>query len=183
MRQTDKEYAQALFLLASEESCVESTLADLRLIREVLSGEGEYIDFLASPAIPLRERLAAIDEAFSGGAGDYTVYFLKLLCEKGRIRSLFDAIDEFEALYKELSGRSCAVVTSAYELTEEQKASLVTKLEKTLKKGIDLIYVLDSSLIGGLKIELDGKVYDGTIKSRLRDVKDVMLDDATGRDQ
>ncbi|MBQ4067131.1 MAG: ATP synthase F1 subunit delta [Clostridia bacterium] len=179
MRQSDKEYARALFMLASEEGICNECLEDLCLIRRLLLEERAYVDLLSSPAIPLAERLSAIDEAFSGSIGEYTVYFLKLLCEKGRMRDIFDAIREYEALYKELSGRSTAVVISAAELSDEQKDALLARLERVTGKRIDFVWRLDPELIGGLRIEIDGKVYDGTLKSRLRDVKEVMMTDAT----
>ncbi len=179
MRQTDREYAEALFCLCVEEDICESALADMKNVREVFCENPEYSLLLASPAIPLSERLAAIDEAFSGRICEYCVYFLKLLCEKGRIHILLDAIDEFENLCTAYFGRITAYITSAVELTEEQKSALVEKLEKANKKIIVPVYKVDPAIMGGLLVEMDGRVYDGTLKSRLRDVKEVMLYDAT----
>ena len=183
MRQTDREYAEALFCLCVEEDICETALADMRIVREVFSENPEYSLLLSSPAISLTERLSAIDEAFEGKICEYCVYFLKLLCEKGRISVLLDSISEFESLCTVYSGRATATITSAVELSEKQKKALLEKLEKANNKIIVPTFRIDPAVMGGLLVEMDGRVYDGTLKSRLRDVKEVMLDDKTRRDQ
>ena len=75
---------------------------------------------------------------------------------------------------RECSGRCEAVVTSAIELDEAQKVRLVEKLNQLTEKKIDAVYLVDPALLGGVKIEVDSKTYDGTLLRRLRDVKDVM---------
>ena len=183
MRQTDREYAEALFSLCVEENVLETARSDMKTVKEVILENPEYSLLLASPAIPLSQRLAAIDEAFDGKICEYCVYFLKLLCEKGRIPVLLDSIREFEELCTAYQGRIEATITSAVVLSEEQKAALIEKLEKANNKIIVPTYKVDPEIMGGILVEMDGRVYDGTLKSRLRDVKEVMLYDTTQRDQ
>ena len=73
MRQTDREYAEALFSLCVEEDMCETALADMRTVRELILENPEYSLLLASPAIPLSERLSAIDDAFLGKICDSCV--------------------------------------------------------------------------------------------------------------
>lgn len=174
MMQLDKEYAAALFQLAVEEDACESYLQGLHQVQMAVMESPEYMEFLASPAIPLGERLGAIEEAFGKALPEHLVSFLKLLCENGRIRILVDCIKEFGRLVMAQSGRVAATVTSAIALSQEQQEALCQKLSKMTGKEIDPIYVVDPSLIGGLKIDIEGKTYDGSLKSRLRDVKDVI---------
>lgn len=179
MREADREYAEALFALAAEEGISEEILSDLHLVREAFSAEPEYTQLLSTPAIPVSERLSAIEEAFGSRVHEYCVYFLKLLCEKGRMHLLFDCIGEFEKIYLALKGRSTAHITSAVPLTEEQKQRLLEKLEKVTNKKIDPVYSVDPALVGGICVETDGTLYDGTLKRRLRDIKEVMMDEQT----
>ena len=65
-------------------------------------------------------------------------------------------------------------MTSALELTEEEKTKLSSGLEKRFRSTVEAEYVIDESLIGGILIEADGKVIDGSVRTRLRDIKDVM---------
>lgn len=175
MMQTDREYAEALFMLCAEENSIDEYQKALEMVRTLVEGNPEYIEFLSSPAIPLGERLAAIDEAFAKHLPEYILSFLKILCENSHIKSLENCIEEFEKLSRAFSNRSVANVTSAVPLTDEQKQKVCAKFEKLTGKSIDAFYTVDESLIGGLKIEIEGKTYDGSLKHRLSDVKDVII--------
>ncbi len=174
MIRNEREYAEALFALAAEESAVQEYQCALATLRQLLEENPDYIEFLASPATELSERLSAIDEAFEGRMPEYVVSFLKVLCGNGKIRILPDALDEFDKLALALSKRSVATIYSALPLTEGQKNALCQKLEGLTGKGIDPIYIINESLIGGVKIELDGKTFDGSIRHRLDEIKDVI---------
>ena len=174
MIQTEREYAEALFTLAVEENAVEEFLDSLVTLKQLFDENPDYIEFLNSPAIPLGERTASIDEAFDGKMPQYVVSFIKVLCENGKMRTILLCIDEFETLARAFSNRAIANVYSAVELSDEQKDAVCKKLEAITNKRIDPIYIIDESLIGGMKIEVDGKTFDGSIKHRLGDIKDVM---------
>ncbi len=169
----DKEYATALFQLAVEESQVEPYAAALKTVGDAVADAPAYLDFLSSPAVPLSERLSAIEEAF-GTLPRHVVSFLKLLCEQGHVRALPACITEFEQLVQAQSCRTAAVITSAVLLDESQKQSLCRKLEQMTGKGIDPLYNVDASLLGGVVVEMEGKIYDGSLKHRLHEIKDVM---------
>lgn len=175
MMQTDKEYAEALFMLALEEQKTDEYLDYLKVVRSLLEENADYIEFLASPAIPLKERKQAIEQAFGNNMSEYIVSFLKLLCQNGRIRILKDSIDEYSKLVLSVSNRAVVNIFSAIPLSDEQKKALCEKLEKSTGKSVEPMYIVDESLIGGIKIEIDGKTYDGSIKHRLYDIKDVII--------
>lgn len=175
MMQTDKEYAEALFLLIAEEQKLDEYTKALETVKSLIQENPEYTEFLASPAISLSERLQAIDEAFGESMPEYIVSFLKILCENGRIRSILDCINEFDKLAMALSNKAEAFVVSAVPLSDDQKKAICSKLEKVTGKIIDPVYTVDESLIGGIKIEVEGKTFDGSIRHRLQDVKDVII--------
>ncbi len=173
MMQTEREYAEAMFSLCAECGESEKYLEALIEVRTLMRENPEYTEFLASPAIPLAERCAAIDEAF----GKYPLYvasFLKILCENSRVRGVIECIDEFEKLVINAKNRATATVYSAVELDSEQRKRLEEKLSRVSGKGIDATYTVDKSLIGGIRVELDGVTYDGSVKHRLGEVKEVI---------
>ena len=175
MTRTDKEYAEALFMLAAEENKTQEFLKCLDTVKKLFSENPDYIEFLSSPAIPLNERLQAIDEAFSADMPEYIVSFLKLLCENGRARTVIGCIDEYGKLVMALTNKALANIYSAVALSDEQKKAVCAKLEKLTGKSVDPFYIVDESLIGGMKIEIEGKTYDGTVRHHLREVKDVII--------
>ena len=99
---------------------------------------------------------------------------MKLLCEKGRIRSLAGCTEEYKKLLDIQNSISTAYVKSAVELTEEEKEKLKDKLEVQSGHAVILECSVDESLMGGLVVEIDGKVIDASLKSRLYEVKDVI---------
>jgi F-type H+-transporting ATPase subunit delta len=169
-----KEYAAALFHLACEEGCEAEYAEGLEEVSAVFTRTPEYLTMLASPSIPLGERLNAIVAAFSGNVPEYILSYLLLLCEKGRISCYPDSAEEYRALYNASRNVVRAVVTSAVPLTSHEQEKLQAKLNAMAKGTAVIEYRQDSSLIGGLIVELDGKVMDGSLRHRLSEVKEVM---------
>ena len=170
MQETIKEYSEALFIIAQESQKIEGFSKSLTQIRAVFEENPDYIVFLSSPAIPLSERLSAIDEAFSQNTEEDIVSFMKLLCEHGRILGILECIEEFFLLKMQKENRIVAKIISAIPLSDEQKNSLCQKLEKKTGKNIDATYVVDESVLGGIKIEMEGATLDGSTKKHLNDI-------------
>jgi F-type H+-transporting ATPase subunit delta len=102
------------------------------------------------------------------------VSFLQLLCEKGRIEYFEDAKVTFLELYEDWKNILKVTVKSAVPLTESEKERLTNKLENVYKCSLRMEYVIDASLIGGVVIETEDKVIDGSVKNRLQQVKEVI---------
>lgn len=173
MAQVINEYATALFSLSEETGTTKEISASLNTVLAVVEENPEYLDFLSSPNIPKSERIDAIEKAFSGEQ-EYVVSFLSLLCEKGRIREIRECISEFKQLCDAADKISVAQVTSAVELSDSQKKALTEKLQKLCGNRVTLECKTDSSLIGGMTVEIDGKVIGGSIKNQLHQLKEVM---------
>lgn len=174
MNEIGKEYGAALFMVAMEEGAQEKYSLALAKVKTAFSENPEYMDFLTSPGIPLSERVSAIEAVFGQTVPAYVLSYLQLLCEKGRMAWLLQSIDEFEALRHAAEHISTAKITSAVALTEEQKKKLVAKLETLHNAKISAEYSIDESLLGGVIVEVDGKIMDGSLRHRLREVKEVI---------
>ena len=174
MNEASKEYGTALFMLALEVGAKKEYFDALEGVKAIFEENSQYLDMLASPSIPVTERLSAIDTAFGENLPEHVLSFLKLMCEKGRIAELFTALQEYFTLYEESEKILPAKITSAIELTEDEKSRLISKLENTHSCKINPEYITDTSLIGGITVEIDGKILDGSIRHKLREVKEVM---------
>ena len=174
MAEISKEYGAAIFMLACEKNAKKEYGEALKSLGEVFKENPDYLGFLASPSIPMSQRLSALDEVFLSKTPEDVLSFIKLMCEKGRVECFFEAAEEFEKLLLESERVLNAKVTSAAELTSEEKAKLKHKLEEVNKSQLDLEYFIDESLLGGIIVEIDGKILDGSLKSRLRDIKEVI---------
>lgn len=174
MAQISSEYAEALFALAMETDSVKECAEALDAVLGLMNENPEYIDFLASPDIPKQERIDAIEAAFDGNIPETVVSFLCILCDRGRIRSLKECIEDYKKLSDAADGVSTAEVISAAEMTDSEKAALKEKLEKLCGHRVELDCLIDKSLIGGVKVTVDGKVIDGSVKHRLHELKGAM---------
>ena len=176
MTDIGKEYGTALFMLAAEcgAEAKREYAASLKLVSDTFRAEPSYAELLASPALPLGERLSIIDAAFGERLPEHVLSFIKLLCEKGRMACFPSAVDEYTALLDASERISNARVTSAVELTEDEKSKLHARLCERLKAEVKIEYFIDEGLLGGLIVEVDGTVIDGSLRHRLREVKEVM---------
>ena len=174
MTELGKEYGEALFLLGYETGRQREYATALQTVKAVFEKEPRYTEILSSPAIPLKERLEVVETAFSALLPEQVLSFLMLLCEKGRLPFFPRAVDEYFALLTASERIFEAKVTSAVPLMEEEKEKLIARLEKIYKGCVRATYFVDEAVLGGLVVEVDGKIMDGSLRSRLHRVKEVL---------
>ena len=174
MTQTNKEYATALFSLATENNAVEEYEKALLEVSDIFKENPDYIKFLESPAIPLSERISLIDKTFGSAYTENLVSFIKVLCENGHIAGICNCVEAFCDLVRIYKNRTIATVYYVEPLTSKQKTALIEKLQKISGKTIEPEFIKDEGLIGGIKIQIDDKIIDGSIKNRLNKTKGVI---------
>lgn len=169
-----KEYASALFELAAEGGAEREFADALRFIEKELSAQPDYMTLLSSPNIPKDERCALLDRAFSDSVPEYVMSMTKLLCERGRMRDFGEVAREYDSLYRALELISDARITSVVELTDEEKKALVARLENMCHRKVRPTYEIDPSILGGIVVRMDDTLIDGSLKRKLKDVKEVI---------
>lgn len=174
MTQTSKEYAEALFELAVRDNTVAEVSDALKLIGQTLDENPEYRAMLASPAIGKEARLASLDQAFGDQVPKTVLALLRMMISKGHVSSLNGMFRAYEELAREHRGETVAQVTSAVRLTDGEAERLKARLEKTIGRKVILSLSVDPSLLGGIRVEADGRVIDGTIRNKLNQIKEVM---------
>ena len=174
MTDLSREYAEALFALAAETHREKEYLEALDTATALLTDNPEYVELLACPAISRDERDGLLDQTFGQVLPEQVLSFIQLLCAHGRIRSLTDCVEEYRLLYQTAVAMSTAEVTSAVPLTEDEKKRLSETLSARFGRTVTLECTVDESLLGGMVVHVDGKVLDGSLRSRLHAVKEVM---------
>ena len=164
-------YGQSLYDLAAEEKADDQIMEELEAVRGIFRENPDYITLLCEPSIPGRTRVQLLDEAFRGQIHPYLLNFLKILVEKGLLRGFSTCCRTYRASYNRDHGISEATVVSAIPLGEEQAAALQAKLEKISGKKVLLKRRVDPKVLGGLRVLLDGKLYDGTVGGRLDEIR------------
>lgn len=174
MSEISKEYAKALFMLAAENNHEEHYGKALDSLTDIFLENPQYTALLSHPGIPLKERFDALEKAFSGALPTEVLSFVKLLCEKNHIKHFDQCVQEYKNMLSEIKQSSNAKVTSAVALTEKEKEALIKKLETISGHSVTLACFVDASILGGLIVEMDGKMVNASIKGHLKDVKDVI---------
>ena len=168
------DFATALFMLAVEEDKLDEIYGDLLKVKDVFKENPDYAVLLNSPSLPKHERTKLINAAFYGSIGEYTLNFLKVMCEHNKITEIYECIKVFSALRKQAENRVTAKVYSAVPLSDEQLERLKEKLHKKLSSEVKLKTVIDENMLGGIKIEFEDKVIDGSVRKQLHDIKEVI---------
>jgi len=164
-------YARVLFDLATAVDDVDGADTSLALMLETIESSGELKDALGDESIPPTRKRAIICELFSPSSSPEAVSIASVAIERGHLE-LMDAIArEYREIAERERGVVIAEVTTAIELSEELRASLVSKLTAALRRPVTLRERVDAAIVGGVVIKVAGRVLDGSLASQLDQVR------------
>ncbi len=171
MTPTMQHYGEALFGLAWDANQGEEILQELEELCRAFAENPDYIRLLDDPALEKSERTGLLDACLRGKLQPYTLNFLKILCEKGMMHILPGCTEAYRSCWYEKNGITVAKVWSAVALSEDQQQALCAALAQRTGKQILLQTTLDPACMGGLRVEVEGKLLDGTLRTRLSELR------------
>jgi F-type H+-transporting ATPase subunit delta len=163
-----KRYAKSLLDLATELNKLEETKQDMENILAATQSSRELRTFLKSPVVEGKKKASVINAIFEGKLADLTQRFIALMAKQGREGDLPAIAQGFLELYQAQKGIETAVITSAQPLSDAQAKALSTRLASSLGKEIIVEQHVDANMIGGMKLRVAGKEYNGSIAAKLR---------------
>ncbi len=170
-----RRYAKALVELGAEQKMVERYGEELAAVSSLLDREELLRLILESPSFPQEKKSAILKDVIgSMKVSEGMRNFLGLLLAKDRLSHLPQIEAKYRALADERSGVLRARLSSAAELDPEQSRAIQKDLEKQTGKKVKLTVDIDPALIGGLKAEFGGKVFDGSIQTQLKRIEDTL---------
>lgn len=163
-----RRYAQGIALEAQGLGRVEQVAKGLSFFAQAMQKGSAFYDLMANPAFRKSEREQVVRELVSAGSFEAVmVNVLLVLIEKERML-LLPAINEaYVKIIDDVLGQVRAVVSSARVLDSSTQENIFQALEKMLARKIIATNEQDASLLGGVKVEIDGLILDGTIKGSL----------------
>ena len=170
MTQVGTTYAEALYVLAKDEGLEDVILEELTALGAGFEEEPAFARLLSAPNLSKEERCGILDKSFRGKVQPYVLNFLKILTEKGYARHFTDCCKAYRDLYNQHHGILPVTAVTALALTEDQSARLARKLSAITGKTVDLHNRVDPAVLGGVRLDYDGKRVDGTVESRLKAV-------------
>jgi len=166
-------YATALFELAEENNSIDSTLEQALFMYDTLKDK-ECLQTLKHPRLLPKEKCAFFSEVFSEHISDDLMGILHLVINKNREDYLLPALLMLVDMINEYRKKTKAVITAAVPLSEAQVSKLQALLEQKLNKKVEIIQKIDTSIIGGMAVRVDGFITDLTVKKQLHDMKDML---------
>ena len=163
-------YATALYSLVEEKRREDYVLA-LKEIDASLKQEPDFLRLLMSYSVSLEDKEKLVDAIYGKSALPRLCSFLKVLLRHHRIQGFPQVVEAFVLLVNEANQVKEGVLYSTTKLSPAQISTITEEMSRLLKAKVHLTQVVDHTLLGGIKIAIDGKVYDGTLRSRIQEMK------------
>ena len=164
-------YALALAELAEEVGQFPKVTDDVEYLTSLIGQSRDFVLFLRSPVVNKGTKKQLITAMLEGKVSELTFKFLKLLAAKGRESLLPEITKAFSKIRDRRMGVLNATVRSAVSFTPEQRQQLVDQLRRATKKEIRLHDVRDATVIGGMMVQFEDTVWDGSIRCQLEHLR------------
>jgi F-type H+-transporting ATPase subunit delta len=164
-------YASALFEVAKGEDDLSRVEDELFTVASRVQSNDALRDALTDRSLPVDLRQGIVEDLLGGRASATTTNLVSMIVGAGRAKDLPAIIEKF--LQKSAGSRSetLAEVTSAVPLEGDQERSLAEALSRRLKRSVSLKVTVDPSIMGGLIVRTGDTVIDGSVRSRLEQLK------------
>ena len=164
-------YAIALFDLGEKDNRLDEYDADLQKINATFSSSTDLVMFLEHPTVNIDDKKEIIDSIFKNQVSQYILNLMKLLLERNRIFIFTAIVNNFHIILNKKRNIMLARVITAVEISDEIKNRVKSKLENKFSKRVELESRINPEIIAGMIVEIGDKVLDGSIKTKLENMK------------
>lgn len=167
MSTVSRRYAKAVFALAAQDQSLDRTCTELERLAGLVH-DPAVGPLLRSPLLtPTRRRELTQMLARELGLSDLLTRFLSVLSDHQRLSELPPIAENFQYFYDQALGRVRITIRSAHPLSATQEQEITAAFARVAAKQVLPTIVVDPALLGGVLVELEGKVYDGTVRAQL----------------
>ena len=175
-----KNYAKAMFDVASESGKIEVIKSDLDIVYSSLLVDKDIYDFFKSSFIDGNLRMRILKKVYAGKISEETFNLIAILIERDLIHTLFAVIVEYENLCNEYYNIAVARIITASDINNN--IDDIEKLKECIRnmikdRDVHFIFHTDENIIGGIVIEIEDIVYDYSIRRVLTGLKTSISDD------
>jgi F-type H+-transporting ATPase subunit delta len=171
-----RRYSSALADVALKQGEAETIKTELAMFEQLVAGNADLANALSNPAIPHSKKENILEELISRTKPSKTTSnFLRVLLQNSRLIDLKDIRERFETELIARSGVVAAQVTTARELPASERGEVESSIAKLTGKRVNVDYLVDPDLIGGLVTRIGSTVYDGSVKTKLENLKEQLV--------
>ncbi len=175
-KQVSKTYGSALFEVAMESNTVDTILEEVLFVKQTFLENEDLSKLMLHPNIEKEEKIKVIENIYKGKISDEITGLMIMLITKGHQKDFISVFDYVISAIKEEKGIGVAYISSAVELTANQKQRIEHKLLDTTKyQTIEGVYQVDKDLIGGLVIRIADTVVDSSLKTQIANISKSLL--------
>jgi F-type H+-transporting ATPase subunit delta len=167
-------YARALFRAAKDQARLEAVRQELADFGESVEEVPELRTLLENPQLDPAAKRAALGDLLAD-ADPLVRNFLLLLAEKGRTGELEEIVAELDELVSREQGRLNVELTTAYELSDDEAAGIVAKIEQASGRSVDATRRVDESLVGGIVLQAGTFRVDASVRGRLERLRRALV--------
>ena len=168
-----RRYAKAVFEIGSTSGGLDKIGADLRSLAKAMKESAELASTLASPAIRRQDRKKVLEAIMQRiGAAPVANNLVYLLLDGERMTSVPAISRELDQMIEAKAGRVFAEIVSVKQLDPVQLSQITVLLEKLSGKKVSVSHREDPDLLGGVVAKLGDTVYDGSLRTQLRTMRD-----------
>ncbi|KLR62449.1 ATP synthase, F1 delta subunit [Actinobacteria bacterium IMCC26207] len=165
-------YADAAFAIAQAEGDLAEVEDELFRLGRVLESNDELRSALTDQHVPVSRRQQIIEDLLAGKATQTTLAIVSMIVGAGRAADLVKIANELVQRTASNSGQAVAEVRSAVALTDAQLTELTAALKARTNMDILVKNIVDPSVMGGLVTQIGDSVLDGTVRTRLNQLRD-----------
>ncbi len=170
-----KKYAKTFISIVGIEDAPKA-LAELAVIDNLMLKSKEFRSMLLNPGFSQAEKEKALKQvAEKANLSEKILKFIVHLSEIRVIAALSEIIKIATIIYLEKKRRAKATVLTPVEISKGHEDRLKASLKKLIQKDIDMEFVIDPSLLGGVLVKVGSTMYDSSIKGQLRLLKDELI--------
>ena len=167
-------YANGLFSIALEENKVDLYRKRIKMIKNVFEENDDFLHLLSSCFISNEEKDEIIDKVFKSEE-EYIRNFIKIIFINKRGNCLIKILNEFIKTCNENLNIKDGIIYSVNMLSNEQIEKIQESLSTRLNCKVELTNSLDEKLLGGVKVSIEDKIFDGSIKNKLEKLKESLI--------
>lgn len=164
-------YARGLFEIARAEGTLDEVEDELFRFARSFEGSDALRTALNDEQIPPAKRQAIIEDLLGGKATSTTTQLISMVVGSGRTRDLPAIVDLLVARASSTKQQEVAEVRTAVALTADQQTRLAAALTNATGKQVNLKVVVDPSVLGGLVATVGDTVIDGSVRTRIDQLK------------
>lgn len=165
-------YAEAFMSLIWAEGNANEVSDELFRLARTIEANDELRNTLEDQTLPVARRLQVVSDILDGKAHNLTTSLLSLVVANGRLREFTAIVDKLVALAASRTNRRIAEVRSAVALDDGQRQRLAEALKASTGIDVEVVVVVDPSVVGGIVTQIGDTVIDGSVRSRLSQLRE-----------